>query len=102
MIDYDYRIEEHQVPSIFVVSTVTRTFDNIISLGFLDNFCSLSPFVETLEVLFGSDPRKVYWDIPDPEYLSGNAEEMYRGAEDIRNRIEFEIAHYSRSLSGDQ
>ena len=99
MAELGFDLERDPIQTIFKISTISKDFQSIISLGGLENYCTLSPFVETLDVLFGSKPRKIYWDIPDPEYLSGEKDEMFQGAIEIRNRIELEIAQFSRSLA---
>ena len=99
MAEFGFHIDRDPIPSIFKISTICKDFRAIVSIGGLENYCTISPFVETLDVLFGSGPKKLYWDIPDPEYLNGEKEEMLEGAIEIRNRIEFEIAQFSRALA---
>lgn len=98
MADFGYRIGRNQVSSVFALSTICKDFDCIVSLEGFQSYSTISPFMETLKILFGSAPERLCWDIPDPESLTGSAEEMFQTAVDIRNRIEFEIAQFSRSL----
>lgn len=98
MRDYDYTLTQKQVESIFVMSTTASEFGCIVSLGGFQNQYSISPFMETLDILFGKSPKRIYWSIPDPENATGNQSELIGYAEDIRNRIEFEVAQLAQVL----
>lgn len=98
MRDYDYTLHQQQVQSIFILSTTANQFECIVSLGGIQNSHTISPFMQTLDILFGKSPKRICWDIPDPESGRGNQFELINFAEDIRNRIEFEIAQLAQIL----
>lgn len=98
MHDYDFTIRQSQVHSIFVLSATANKFGYIVSLGGFQNYSSISPFLETLDILFGKSPKRVCWDIPDPENCSGSRTDQTLHAIDIRNRIEFEVAQLAQSF----
>ena len=59
---------------------------------------TISPFLNTLEILFGTFVKKLCWDIADPESIKGNNFQKSEQASSIRDRIEFEIAQFSQAL----
>jgi len=98
MRDYEVIVKQNQVDSIFVLASAHNDYDCIVSLGGFQNYSTISPFMETLNILFGKTPKRVCWDIPDPQNCKGSREDARKYAEDIRSRIEFEIAQLAQSL----
>lgn len=98
MTDYQYGLNEQQVQSVFILSTTATEFSCIVSLSGSQNSQTISPFMQTLDILFGKRPHRICWDIPDPENGRGDKTELINFAEDIRNRIEFEIAQLAQIL----
>lgn len=98
MRDYQYGLSQQQVQSVFMLSTTATEFDCIVSLNGDQNKHTRSPFTQTLDILFGNDQKRIYWDIPDPENGRGDKTELISFAEDIRDRIEFEVAQLAQIL----
>lgn len=98
MEDFGVSIEQKQISSIFLLSTNCKEFDSIITFGKLQLLGTISPFMQTLEILFGAKPNRLCWDIPDPEEMKGNRKDLLQHADNIRDRIEFEIAQFAQSL----
>jgi len=98
MDDYGFTIQQDQVDSVFVLSTRKKDFDCIVSLGNFRSYCTISPFLKTLEILFGTFVKKLCWDILDPETISGTPSEKSSQAQEIRDRIEFEVAQFAQAL----
>ena len=98
MKSFGHPIEQKQVESVFTLSTRKKDFDCIVSLGNFRNYSTISPFLNTLEILFGTFVKKLCWDIADPESIKGNNFQKSEQASSIRDRIEFEIAQFSQAL----
>jgi hypothetical protein len=98
MESYGFCPEQRQVTSIFVLSTTSSNFSNIISMGGFESYTTISPFIETLDILFGKSPKRVFWDIPDSELIDKDILRAKEVACNIRDRIEFEMAQFAQSL----
>ncbi len=98
MRNFGFELRRNQIESVFTLSTTSNEFGCIVSLGGFQNYGNISPFMETLNILFGKSPTRIFWKIPDPENGTGTQDELIRYAEDIRNRIEFEVAQLAQSL----
>ena len=98
MEDYGIELSEKQIPSVFVLSTTCKAFDSIVSLTGFNNLGSVSPFAKTLNILFGTSPKRICWDIPPFEALPANTGDPLEQAIALRDRIEFEVMQFAQSI----
>jgi hypothetical protein len=98
MKEYGCEIQSIQNPSIFTLSSKRSQFGHLVLINACQTYSVISPFLSTLEILFGHSPEQIRWNIPPPESLVGSDPDIFRKACELRDRIEFEVVQLAQML----